>query len=224
MNRRGLNVRTLLAVLGVLALVLGLSLLDLERLYAGLERLATAAADRPLHSAFLFCCIHLLAVSLFLPVAAPLAIAAGTVFGFWRGLLLIVVASLLAAALGFLASRYLLAIVLRGRFVPTLQRIDRGISTSGMLYLFALRLIPLVPFCLINIGMGPTKMPFWRYMAITLVGSLPNLALFVHAGAQLGVINPAEAVLTPSLILALVMIGIFPWMARQLIERLQSRT
>lgn len=224
MNRRRLGVRTLLVVLGALALILGLSLIDLEPLYAGLERLATAAADRPLQSAVLFCCIHLLAVSLFLPVAAPLAIAAGAVFGFWRGLLLIVIASLLGAALGFLVSRYLLAIALRRRFVPTFQRIDRGVSTSGMLYLFALRLIPLVPFCLINIGMGLTKMPFWRYMAVTLVGSLPNLALFVHAGAQLGVVNPVEGVLTPNVILALVMIGLFPWMARQLIERLQRRT
>ncbi|MCF7996882.1 MAG: VTT domain-containing protein, partial [Chromatiaceae bacterium] len=168
--------------------------------------------------------LHLLAISLFLPVAAPLAIAAGVIFGFWRGLLIIVIASLLSAALGFLVSRHLQAITLRRRFVPAFHRIDTGIATSGMRYLFALRLIPFVPFCLINIGMGLTKMPFWRYMAITLLGSVPNLALFVHAGAQLGTINPAEPVLTPGLLLALVMIGLFPWMARQLIERLQGRT
>ncbi|WP_462322104.1 TVP38/TMEM64 family protein [Halochromatium sp.] len=215
------SVRALILGIGALGLILGLGLMDLVPLYAGVDRLSTAAADRPLLSAFLFCCMHVLIVSLFLPVAAPLAIAAGAVFGFGRGLLLIVIASLFAAALGFLVSRYLFATVLRRRFLTTFQRIDAAFSTSGMLHLFALRLIPLVPFCLINIGMGLTKMSFWHYLVVTLLGGVPNAALFVHAGAELGALNPAEGVVTPGVLLALAFIGLSPWMARQLIDRLQ---
>ena len=83
---------------------------------------------------------------------------AGALFGRWLGTGVVSIASTLGAALAFLSSRYVLRDWVQRKFGGRLESINRGVEKDGAYYLFTLRLIPAVPFFLINLGMGLTPM------------------------------------------------------------------
>ena len=78
--------------------------------------------------------------------------------GFGWGLLLVSFASSIGATVSFLVARYVLRDVVHARFGARLADIDRGMERDGALYLFSLRLIPVVPFFAINLAMGLTTL------------------------------------------------------------------
>ena len=87
-----------------------------------------------------------------------MSLAAGAVFGLWIGVLIVSFASTIGASLAFLGSRYLFRNWVERRFGPRLEAIDRGLERDGIFYLLALRLNPAIPFFLVNLGMGLTRM------------------------------------------------------------------
>jgi uncharacterized membrane protein YdjX (TVP38/TMEM64 family) len=92
--------------------------------------------------------------ALSLPVAAILSLTVGALYGRWVGTGLVDVAATLGATLAFLSNRYLVREVVQHRFGTRLEALNRGLEKDGPYYLFALRLVPLFPFFLINLGMG----------------------------------------------------------------------
>lgn len=216
--------RALLLAAALAALWLALSdVLTLDVLMDQRARLAAAYAADPAAVAAAFVLFYVLAVSLFLPTAALLTVAAGAIFGFGVGVAVIGVGSALGAALGFLLSRHLLGRRLRRHWTRTFARIDAGVEREGAFHLFALRVVPLVPFCVVNLGMGLTRMPFGRYLAVSLLGTLPSALVFVNAGAKLAAAGTAAEPLNTSLIVALCLLGLFPLAARHGVRWLRLR-
>jgi uncharacterized membrane protein YdjX (TVP38/TMEM64 family) len=187
--------------------------LSLAALLEQRQLLVDAYAAHPARLAAGFIAVYVLTVSLFLPTAVLLAVAAGAIFGFTAGVGVIGIGAALGASLGFLLSRYLLAGILRRRWPAVFERIDAGVAAEGAFHLFALRVVPLVPFCVINLGMGLTHMPFGRYLGVSLLGTLPGILVFVNAGAQLGAVEDWAQPLTPALVTALCLLGLFPLVA-----------
>jgi uncharacterized membrane protein YdjX (TVP38/TMEM64 family) len=66
-------------------------------------------------------------------------------------------ASTMGATLAFLAARFVLRDSIEARFGARLAEFNQGIQTEGAFYLFTLRLVPLVPFFVINLVMGLTR-------------------------------------------------------------------
>ena len=93
--------------------------------------------------------------------ATILTLAGGAIFGLGWGLLLVSFASSLGATLAFLAARFLLRDWVQTRFASRLADINKGVQRDGAFYLFGLRLIPVVPFFVINLAMGLTSMRVW---------------------------------------------------------------
>jgi len=58
------------------------------------------------------------------------------------------------------------------RFGPRLEAFNRGFEKDGAFYLFSLRLVPVFPFFLINLGMGLTPIGTWTYFWVSLIGML----------------------------------------------------
>ena len=106
----------------------------------------------------LFFVVYVVVTALSLPVALPLTLVGAALIGRWVGTGVISLASTLGATLAFLSSRYLLRDWVQRTFAARLEPLNRGVESDGAFYLFTLRLVPAVPFFLINLGMGLTPM------------------------------------------------------------------
>ena len=170
-----------------------------------------------------FFIMYVVVTALSLPGAAIMTLAAGALFGFWAALLLVSFASSMGATLAFLASRFLFHDTVQQRFGDRLKKLNDGVRKDGAFYLFTLRLVPAFPFFVINLVMGLTPIKVRTFYWVSQVGMLAGTAVYVLAGTQLGQIESASGLLSPELIGAFVLLGIFPWIAKGIMARLQAR-
>jgi uncharacterized membrane protein YdjX (TVP38/TMEM64 family) len=179
-----------------------------------------ALVERHLLSALLvFFLVYVAATALSLPVAAILSLLAGALFGLWIGVPLVSVASTLGATLAFLCSRYVLRDWVQYRFGARLGGLNAGVERDGAYYLFALRLVPAIPFFLINLGMALTPMRPWRFAWVSLLGMLPATIVYVNVGSALGAIEKPTDILSPGVLVSLALLGLVPLALRKIIRR-----
>ncbi len=152
-----------------------------------------------------------------------MTLVAGAVFGLLSGLILVSFASTIGATFSFLIARYLLREPLTNKFQSHIDPINKGIAKDGMFYLFTLRLVPLVPFFVINPVMGLTTMRARTFYWVSQLGMLPGTAVYVNAGTQLGAIEQAGDIVSPGLLLSFCLLGIFPWIAKAIVGGIKAR-
>ena len=169
-----------------------------------------------------FFCIYVAMAALSLPGAAILTLAGGAIFGFFTGLLVVSFASTLGATLAFLISRFLFRDSVQNKFGEHLETLNKGIKEEGAFYLFTLRLIPAIPFFVVNLLMGLTPIKTGIFAIASQLGMLPG-TVFVNAGNQLSKINSVGDILSPSLIAAFVLLGVFPIIAKKLLDLYKNR-
>jgi pyruvate/2-oxoglutarate dehydrogenase complex dihydrolipoamide dehydrogenase (E3) component/uncharacterized membrane protein YdjX (TVP38/TMEM64 family) len=184
---------------------------------------AALAVQKPLLVAASFFAVYLAVAALSLPGAAIMTLAAGAIFGLLPGTLIVSFASSLGATLAFIASRYVLRDSVQARFGTRLADIDQGIAKDGAFYLFTLRLVPLVPFFVINLVMGLTKMKAWTFYWVSQLGMFAGTVVYVNAGTQLAKIDSLQGILSPGLIASFVLLGLFPLIARKLVDAVKAR-
>jgi pyruvate/2-oxoglutarate dehydrogenase complex dihydrolipoamide dehydrogenase (E3) component/uncharacterized membrane protein YdjX (TVP38/TMEM64 family) len=221
----GRIVLALLAVAAVAAFLLSPARewLNLDSLKANREWLAGIVEERPLIAIAAFFLVYVVATALSFPGAGILTLAAGAIFGLWRGLVIVSFASSIGASLAFLGSRYLFRDWVKARFGRRVDAIDRGIDRDGAFYLLSLRLNPAVPFFLINLGMGLTRKRLATFYLVSQVGMLPGTFVYVNAGTQLGRIDSLRDVVSPGLLLSLLLISLFPLVAKLFVGWLRRR-
>ena len=153
-----------------------------------------------------------------LPGAAILTLAGGAIFGLATGVMVISFASTIGATLAFLSARFVLGEWVQNKYGDKLKTLNEGVAKEGAFYLFALRLVPVVPFFLINLAMGLTKIRAWTFYWVSQVGMLAGTIVYVYAGTQLG-----QFKLSWQLGLALVLLGIFPIIAKKILDSVKAR-
>ncbi|MDA1053627.1 MAG: TVP38/TMEM64 family protein [Planctomycetota bacterium] len=167
-----------------------------------------------------------------LPGAAGMTLIYGWYFGFWHGVPLVSFGSTAGATVAFLLSRYLVRETIQNRFGERLAGFNEALRRAGAFYLFTLRLIPAVPFWMINLVMGLTPIRTWTYWWVSQLGMLPATIVYVYAGSSLPNLKTFAdegigAVLSPrqltQIIVAFVLLGIFPLAVRKVMQRV-SRT
>ncbi len=223
MNRRVL----LLAALAVAAVAFFAFDLDrhltLDALKARQAELAALREGSPWTVAAVFFVVYVAVTALSLPGAAIMTLAAGALFGLVAGTVLVSFASTIGATLAFLVSRFLLRDWVRKRFPARLEAIDRGVARDGAFYLFTLRLVPVFPFFLVNLLMGLTPMRTLTYYWVSQLGMLPGTVVYVNAGTQLARIDSLSGILSPALVASFALLGVFPFVARRLVELVRRR-
>jgi len=170
--------------------------------------------------------IYVAVTGLSLPGAAGLTLLFGWYFGFWRGLVLVSFASTMGATLAFFLSRYLFRDAIQRRFGDRLTAFNKSLEQEGAFYLFTLRLIPAIPFFIINVVMGLTPIRPRTYWWVSQLGMLPGTAVYVYAGSSVPNLKTlAEkglgGILSPQLIVAFVLLGIFPLIVKKVMQRLR---
>jgi pyruvate/2-oxoglutarate dehydrogenase complex dihydrolipoamide dehydrogenase (E3) component/uncharacterized membrane protein YdjX (TVP38/TMEM64 family) len=224
MNLKKLGVLGLLIAGVVLFFALGLNqYLNLDTLQASQDRLAQGYAESPWTVRAAYFLLYVAVTSLSLPGAVILTLAGGAVFGLGWGLLLVSFASSLGATLSFLMARFVLRDVVQARFAARLVEINKGVEREGVFYLLSLRLVPLVPFFVINLAMGLTAMRTWTFYWVSQLGMLAGTAVYVNAGTQLASIHSLRDVVSPALLGSCVLLGLFPLLARWVLNAVQKR-
>ncbi len=198
-------------------------LLTLERFRSQQQQLQQFYAANRLVTLAIYFCIYVLVTALSLPGATVMTLAGGALFGFWSALFVVSFASSIGATLAFLVARFLLRDSVQRRFGDKLRAINAGIEKEGAFYLFSLRLVPLFPFFVINLLMGLTPLRAPLFYLVSQIGMLPGTIVYVNAGTQLGKIDSAAAILSPTLLFSFVLLGLFPLVATRLLSGFKRR-
>ena len=169
------------------ALALGAGdLLSFEQLRARRAELSEAVEAHPVLSLLAFMAVYAVATALSVPGGVFLTLASGFLFGTWLGGGATVVAATVGAVALFLAARTAFGDVLRRRAGPAVAKIEAGVRENAFSYLLTLRLLPIIPFWLINLAAGFVAIPLRTYALATLLGIAPASFIYAGIGAGLG--------------------------------------
>ncbi len=210
-----MNKRWWIAAIVVLIVVAWFALglghyLSLDVLKGEQARLETWRAGNPLRAAVVFFAIYVAVTGLSLPGATVLTLAAGALFGLVWGTLIASFAASIGATIAFLLSRLVLRDWVTAHFAARLRGIDDGIRKGGSFYLLTLRLVPALPFFLINLAMGLTSIGTFTFYWVSQLGMLVGTVVYVNAGTQLAHIRTLSDVASPRLLLSLLLLALVP--------------
>lgn len=173
----------LLAV-GALVMLIG-DRLSLDYLAQQEQTLRQFQLDYPWLVYVLAFLVYVAVTGLSLPGATALSLLYAWFFGFLPAVVLVSFASTAGATLAFLLSRYFFRDAVQNRFGDQLQSFNQALEREGAFYLFTLRLIPAVPFFVINAVMGLTNIPTRTFWWVSQVGMLAGTCVYVYAGASI---------------------------------------
>lgn len=179
--------------------------------------------DNTFQTIAIYFLIYVATTALSLPGATILTLAGGALFGLSVGLLVISFASTIGATCAFLVSRFILRDYIQNKFGDKLVAINEGIKKDGAFYLFTLRLIPAFPFFVINLVMGLTPLSTIKFYLVSQIGMLAGTIVYVNAGTQIGKLESLSGILSPALIGSFALLGLFPIVAKKIIESVKAR-
>lgn len=198
--------------------LLSLACFDNQRAALGAQ-----VANHPWIAALSFFVVYVVLTGLSVPGAALLTLVGGALFGLIKGTLIVSFASATGATLAFLIARFVLRRWVQQRFGRRLASLNRGVEKDGPFYLFALRLVPVFPFFVINLAMGLTPMRTVTFYWVSQLGMLAGTLVYVNAGTQLGQLQSVSGILSPALIGSFMLLGLFPLVARKGLEVYRRR-
>jgi len=210
-------------LIGVFFALGGHRYLSFENIKAQQASIQALFGTHPWTTALVFFLGYVAVTGLSLPGAALMTLIAGAIFGLLWGTVIVSFASSVGATLAFVVSRFLLRDWVQARFGRQLRAINEGVSREGGFYLFTLRLIPAVPFFVINLAMGLTPLRTWTFYWVSQLGMLAGTVVYVNAGTQLAAIESPAGILSPGLIGAFVLLGLFPLIAKRVLEWVKAR-
>ncbi len=151
------------------------------------------------YAPFIFIAAYAVAVVFAVPGSA-LTILGGTIFGFWWGLVLVVLGSNIGCHLAYFVAKILGKDVITkyfkdGSFIKTATE---KAQQNGFVFMMYARLIPLFPFNAINYLSGVLGIKYLSYAVATLIGMIPGTAVYVYLGHTAGNIqdNPLGIVVS----------------------------
>jgi uncharacterized membrane protein YdjX (TVP38/TMEM64 family) len=196
----------------------------LESLKAHRDDLLNYTRAHFVTAVLIFAVIYLLQTTFSLPGGALLTVTGGFLFGSFLGTLIVIIPATLGATLAFLAARYLLRDWVERKFGDRLKTIQKGFAKNSFSYLLTLRLIPLFPFFLVNLVSGLTRISVGTYLLATALGIIPGSFVFANAGRQLGSINSLSEVLSPRVLGAFGLLGLFALVLPVLYRKTTAKT
>ena len=197
--------------------------LDFSYIKSKQQAIADYYQANPTQSILLFFLIYIAVTSFSIPGASILSLLAGAIFGLVLGSILVIFGATIGATIAFWLARYLLGNSLQEKYADKLKTINEGVKKDGAFYLLTLRLIPIFPFFVINVLMGLTPMRTITYVLTSFFGMLAGTIIYVNVGTQLASLESVSGILTPKIWGAFILLAIFPWIAKFIINKLKAR-
>ncbi len=163
----------------------------------------------PVASAASFVALYATAVAVSFPGAVVLTVSSGLLFGTVLGAMLTVAGATIGSILIFSAARSALAPLLAARAGPFLDRFRDGLKRDAFSYILALRLIPVIPFWLVNLAPALLGVRLAPFALATALGIIPATTVYAALGAGIGGVLAAggrpdlTVIFTPGVLLPL---------------------
>jgi uncharacterized membrane protein YdjX (TVP38/TMEM64 family) len=199
----------------------------LEQLAGWEEQLRAFYREHPVITLAAAFMLYVVITGLSLPLALPLSLTYGWLLGFVPAVILVSFASTSGATISFLLSRYLIGQWVQSRFGDRLAWFNEAIEREGAFFLFTLRLVPPVPFWLVNLLAGLTKIRVTTFWWVSQLGMLPATMVFLWAGASAPTLQKIadkgiKSLVDWQIIAALSLVGIFPLVVRLVVGRIRA--
>jgi uncharacterized membrane protein YdjX (TVP38/TMEM64 family) len=171
----------LIAVIGIAIAIAAFSLLPLQDWLTNIKQWLVSLGPWAKPA---FILIYIIATVAGLP-AAVLFLAAGTLFGFFKGVVIVSIADILGTTLCYLLGRTVARKFIKKWIAkrPQFTELDKAVGRKGWKIVFLTRLSPIVPSNILNYGFSLTKINFWQYFFFSWLGMLPVIALYVYLGS-----------------------------------------
>lgn len=127
--------------------------------------------------------LYTAATVLILP-STPLNLTGGAIFGLWWGTLWTSIAALIAAVVAFTFTRTVGRKTISQKLAGRWQAMEAEFHQGGLFYMFAIRLLPIIPYGLVNFAAGLTSIRFRDYLVGTILGTVPGVLPFVMLGSS----------------------------------------
>jgi uncharacterized membrane protein YdjX (TVP38/TMEM64 family) len=127
--------------------------------------------------------LYTVATILVLP-STPLNLTGGAIFGLWWGTLWTSIAALMAAVVAFAFTRTVGRKAISQKLAGHWQAMEAEFYQGGLFYMFAIRLLPIIPYGLVNFAAGLTSIRFRDYLVGTILGTVPGVLPFVMLGSS----------------------------------------
>lgn len=200
-----------------------LEFLSLESIKSQHAQLQEFVTQNELLSWLSFFIVYVIVTAASLPGAAVLTLLAGALFGLVTGVIIVSFASSVGASLAFIVSRYFLRDWVESKFGSNLEAFHKGMEKDGPFYLFALRLVPVIPFFVINLVMGLTRIRLLTYYWVSQVGMFAGTIVYVNAGTQLAQIDSLKGIISAEIIFSFVLLALLPLIGRKVVAMIKHR-
>ena len=179
------------------------------------EKLQVWLGEMGIWAPILYVVLYTLATLLILP-STPLNLTGGVLFGIWWGTFWTTIAALLAAVIAFLFTRTVGRNYISRQLAGKWEAIEGELYHGGLFYIFAIRLMPIIPYGIVNFAAGLTSMRFRDYFLGTTVGTLPGILPFVMMGAGFQSLSEGDIMpLLFALMLTGILVGGGTWYSRR---------
>lgn len=167
----------------LLAILIRFSMMYPDSIWNSLENLQQLKHRHEILAPLAFMGLYLaIAAFLVLPVA-PLTLLGGWLFGPLLGALYTMLGATLSAIFAFLIARKVAKQWVIRHLGERLNQIRNGVSREGWRFVALLRLLPILPFNVINGALGLTDIRFRSYLLTTFICMLPSKLVYSYVGS-----------------------------------------
>ena len=138
-----------------------------------------------------------------------MSVAGGLFYGVLMGTVYINIGSTVGATMAFLTARYLIGQWVQKRYHIQMGTFNREIDRHGTNYLVTLRIVPVLPFFMVNYLAGLTRVSTKKFFLTTSIGIIPGSLIYTFVGKQFSEVRSPEDITSPQLIIALILLGTF---------------
>ncbi len=142
------------------------------------------------------------------PFAAIVKLLGGFFFGFYLGAIYNIAATVLACVIGFSISRYAFKDSFEKRYFNKLKKIELEIEKNGFIYFLFLRLVMVVPYFLINILAGISRISFNKFLYSTIIGVVPASLIYANGGSKLEQIDSVNELFRVDIVFSFVLVAL----------------
>ena len=200
-----------LTIICIFATGIGMILIggiDRNQLQAWLE-------DMGIFAPIIYVVLYTIGTLLILP-STPLNLTGGALFGIWWGTFWTTVAAIIAAIAAFAFTRTVGKEVIAQKFAGRWEAIDAEIRQGGLFYMFSIRLLPIIPYGLVNFAAGLTSIRWRDYLIGTVLGTLPGVLPFVMMGSGFTELSQGNILpLMAAFALTGALVGVATWYRRR---------
>ena len=171
----------------------------------------------------IFSLIYIMSSALSLPFATLLTLLSGYIFGLTLGTFIVSLCSTVGASIAFLTSKYLFYDFIQKKYKKQLVTINNEFINEGIFYIFALRLVPVFPFFVVNIVTSLLPIKLSTFFWVSILGMFPATLVYVNAGKELSKINSFSDILSFQVLISFSLIGILPLTIKFLLKKIRRK-